>query len=387
MKHILYLLCLFSLLSCQENTISDTAEDTLKKIEVREKWSTERAWAWYDDLDWMVGTNFNPSTSINQLEFWQAETFDLATIDRELGWSADLGMNAHRVYLHNLLWDQDSTDFIERLEQYLEVADKYDIKTMFVLLDDVWHPVPKLGKQPEPMPHVHNSGWVQAPGAAILGDTSRHGELENYVKGVLTHFAEDERVFCWDIYNEPGNTATHMGRKELDVPNKDVYSLALLKKVVKWSRSVETIQPLTCGQWRGNIDHWGTPDSLPPLESYMATASDVTSFHAYDGDMDAVRRKITELKKYDRPILCTEYVARGGGNTFEAVLPILKENKIAAFNWGFVAGKTNTIYPWKSWRETFTAEPDVWHHDILRADGTPYSEEEVMFLKGMLEVE
>lgn len=384
MKYFLFLFLSICLFAC-ESTDRTTENEIETPIEtVRERWSEERAWEWYDNLDWLVGANFNPSISINQLEFWQAETFDLETIERELGWSADLGMNAHRVYLHNLLWDQDSIGFLERLEAYLEVADKYDIKTMFVLLDDVWHPVPKLGKQPEPMPHIHNSGWVQSPGAAILGDTSRHDELENYVKGILRYFANDERVFCWDVYNEPGNASYRPGRKELEVQNKDEYSLALLKKVIGWGRSVETIQPMTAGQWRGTIEHWGTPDSLPPLESYMATASDVTSFHAYDGEMDGIRRKITELKKYGRPILCTEYVARGGGNTFEAVLPILKENNIAAFNWGLVDGKTNTKYPWSSWREPFTEEPEVWHHDIFRADGTPYSEEEVAFLKDIL---
>jgi len=248
-------------------------------------------------------------------------------------------------------------------------------------LDDVWHPLPKLGKQPNPMPHVHNSGWVQAPGAEILGDSSRHDELENYVKGILTHFEKDERVFCWDVYNEPRNAAGQEGRVELEVKEKPIYSLALLKKVIHWSRSINPSQPLTAGLWTGEILHWGTLDSLPDLERYMVENSDVISFHAYDGDMDRVKQKIAELKRYERPILCTEYVARGNGNTFEEVLPIFKEHKIAAINWGLVAGKTNTIYPWSSWRESFTSEPEIWHHDIFRADGSPYSLKEVEFIK------
>ena len=113
----------------------------------------------------------------------------------------------------------------------------------------------------------------------------------------------------------------------------------------------------------------------------MVGNSDVISFHAYDGNMDDVHRKIEELKKYNRPLLCTEYVARGGGNTFETMMPILKEDKIAAINWGFVAGKTNTIYPWVSWDSTFTGEPKIWHHDILRKDGTPFSQKEVDFIR------
>ncbi len=362
----------------------DNKKEGKKKVEsheITEQWSKEKAWDWFEKQPWLVGANFNPSTSINQLEFWQEDTFDSETIDRELGWSADLGMNLHRVYLHNLLWQQDSLGFLKRLDAYLSLAEKHKIKTMFVLLDDVWHPIPKLGKQPEPIPHVHNSGWVQAPGAEILGDTTRHKELEGYIKGVTSHFANDERVLVWDVYNEPDNVAGQPGRKELEVKDKQKYSLLLLRKVMKWAREVNPSQPLTTGIWRGNIDYWGTPDSLPAVDKFMIENSDVISFHAYDGNMDDVRRKIEELKKYDRPLFCTEYVARGGGNTFETVMPILKEYKIAAINWGFVSGKSNTIYPWISWDSTFTGEPKIWHHDILRQDGTPYSKDEVEFIK------
>jgi len=353
------------------------------KTKLAERWSKERAWEWYDQQPWLVGTNFNPSSSINQLEFWQADTFDPETIDRELKWSADLGMNLHRVYLHNLLWEQDSLGFLNRLDQYLKIADSHGIKTMFALLDDVWHPIPNLGKQPEPIPHVHNSGWVQAPGAEILGDSTRHDELKGYIKGVIKNFADDDRVLVWDVYNEPDNVAGQPGRKELEVLNKHDYSLKLLKKVIQWSREINPKQPLTVGIWRGNIDHWGTLDSLPAIDRYMIENSDIISFHAYDGDMERVRKKIGELKKFERPLLCTEYVARARGNTFETVMPILKENKIAAINWGFVSGKTNTIYPWKSWDSTFTSEPKIWHHDILRQDGTPFAEDEIDLIKKM----
>tara|TARA_Y100000385_G_scaffold289765_1_gene360285 strand:- start:5781 stop:6914 length:1134 start_codon:yes stop_codon:yes gene_type:complete len=370
MKNLILLGILISFISCNQDT----------KNEIAEQWSIEKAWAWYDGQPWLVGTNFNPSTSINQLEFWQEETFDIEVIERELSWSADLGMNIHRVYLHNLLWQQDSIGFLNRVEQYLSISDKYNIKTMLVLLDDVWHPVPKLGKQPAPMPHVHNSGWVQAPGAAILGDTLKHDELEGYIKGVIRKFSNDDRVIVWDLYNEPDNVARDKGRKELEVKNKHIYTLALLKKVVKWARKVNPSQPLTTGLWRGDVNHWGTPDSLPELDKYMVENADVISFHTYDGDMKVVNQKINELKKYGRPLLCTEYLARGVGNTFESVLPIFKENKIGAINWGLVSGKTNTIYPWETWRKNYTSKPEVWHHDIFKKDGKPYSEEEVKFI-------
>lgn len=348
------------------------------------RWSEERAWAWQKENGWLVGTNFNPSTSINQLEFWQEETFDPETINRELQWSAELGMNLHRVYLHNLLWEKDSLGFLNRLDSYLKMSSSKGIKTLFVLLDDVWHPVPKLGKQPDPVPFVHNSGWVQSPGAEILGDSLRHRELKNYIKGVINHFAQDKRVVAWDLYNEPDNVAYQKGRINLEVKNKHIYSLSLLKKVFRWAREVNPSQPLTVGPWKGNHKNWGTLDSLPPIDRFVLKNSDIISFHAYDGDINVVKRKIKELKKYNRPLLCTEYLARGHGNTFQKLLPVFKKNQIAAINWGLVAGKTNTIFPWSSWEKEFDSLPKVWHHDIFLPDKRPYDEDEINFIKSIL---
>ena len=347
------------------------------------KWSKEKAWEWHKENGWMVGTNFNPSTAINQLEFFQEATFDIETIDRELGWSADLGMNLHRVYLHNLLWNQDSIGFINRLEQYLKISEKYKIKTMFVLLDDVWDPSPKLGIQPKPIPFVHNSGWVQAPGAEILGDSLRHYELKNYIKGVVQHFANDKRVVAWDLYNEPDNVANNEGRAEFEVQDKHIYSYSLIKKVVRWVREVNPSQPVTMGLWKGDHTIWGKSNKLRPLERFMVQNSDVISFHSYDGHK-VTAEKIEALKNYQRPILCTEYLARTNGSTFKEILPLFEENQVSAMNWGFVAGKTNTIFPWSSWTKKFDSMPKVWHHDIYRPDKSPFSKQEISFLKSML---
>ena len=348
------------------------------------RWSEERAWQWHNKNGWMVGSNFNPSTSINQLEFWQEDTYDKETIERELGWSAELGMNTHRVYLHNLLWDQDSVGFIKRIENYLDISESKGIKTLFVLLDDCWHPAPKLGKQPDPMPFVHNSWWVQAPGSAILGDSSRHHEVKNYIKGIISHFAEDKRVIGWDLYNEPGNVApTQKGHNEFAIKgDKDIFTLSLIRKAFKWAREVNPSQPLTSSVWKAweKDKDWSKLDKLTELTKFIISNSDVISFHTY-GDIDEMKLRVEQLETYNRPIMCTEYLARAQGSTFQAMLPLLKEKKIAAINWGFVAGKTNTIFPWSSWEDDFTAPPEVWHHDIYMPDKTPYDQEEIDFIK------
>ncbi|MDO5977879.1 1,4-beta-xylanase [Flavivirga spongiicola] len=344
------------------------------------KWSKEKAWEWYNKYDWLVGTNFIPSTAVNQLEFWQEETFDIETLDKELAWSAELGMNLHHVYLHDLLWKQDSIGFLNRIENYLTLSDKYHIKTMFVLLDNTWYPIPKLGKQLDPIPHKHNSRWVQSPGAEILSDSNRHDELEGYVKGVISHFSNDDRVICWDLYQEPDFMSWQKDRIELEAENKSIHSLALLKKVFAWARSVNPSQPLTVGISNDSFEHLDVPEDLSPIARYVIEHSDVISFHTYEGDMEVVKQKITELKKYKRPLLCTEYMARTEGNTFENMLPILKHENVAAINWGLVAGKTNTNYPWSSWDEYLMSSPKIWQHDILRQDGTPFSKSEVEFI-------
>ena len=388
MKKIIKLICIIFLslifIQCQKSP-SPVADY---------RWTEERAWQWHSENGWMVGTNFNPSTSINQLEFWQEDTYDPETIERELEWSAELGMNMHRVYLHNLLWDQDSIGFLERVDNYLNISESKDIKTLFVLLDDVWHPVPKLGKQPEPIPFVHNSGWVQAPGSEILGDSSRHDELKNYVKGVISHFADDKRVVGWDLYNEPDNVASsdpenlvnNINFRGLnrgpEVKEKHIYSLSLLKKIFMWAREVNPSQPLTVGLWKDS-ETWNDIDSLSAIDRFAISNSDVISFHAY-GDLEETRKKIEDLEKFNRPLLCTEYLARGEQNTFQIMLPLFKEKEIAAVNWGFVAGKTNTAFPWSSWQVEFDSLPKIWHHDIYLPDKTPYDEKEIAFLKNIL---
>lgn len=353
------------------------------------KWSAEKANRWYQNYDWLAGTNFSPSTAINQLEMWQAETFDLETIDKELKWSAELGFNLHRVYLHNLVWQQNSEAFLNRIDQYLETADKYGIKTMFVLLDDVWDPMPALGKQREPIKGLHNSGWVQAPGREYLEDTSKHPLIEAYVKGVIQRFKNDNRVIAWDLYNEPGNPnensygQSSKHQTELTPSEKDQLTLVLVKKVFKWAREIAPSQPLTMGIWRGDISKWGTIEELPLLDQVMIQNSDVITFHTYDDKLEAVKLKIDLLKNYNRPIICTEYMARTNNNLFKDLMPLFKKENIGAINWGFVSGKTNTIYPWKTWQNPYEKEPEVWFHDILRKDGTPYSQAEVDLIKSL----
>jgi hypothetical protein len=98
-------------------------------------------------------------------------------------------------------------------------------------------------------------------------------------------------------------------------------------------------------------------------------------------DAERVGERVSELQSHGRPILLTEYMSRNSGSTFETVLPVVRDQKVAAFNWGFVSGKTQTIYPWDSWVREYEGEPDEWFHDVLRADGRPYRDTEVAVIR------
>ncbi|MEW4566904.1 cellulase family glycosylhydrolase [Tautonia sp. JC769] len=346
----------------------------------RERWTPEQANAWYDGLPWLVGCNFNPSTAINQLEMWQADTFDPETIDRELGWAEDLGFTSVRVYLHHLLWEQDAEGFLERLDQFLDIADRHGIGVMFVLFDSVWDPHPRLGPQRDPAPGLHNSGWVQSPGADDLMSPEREPLLVHYTVGVISRFKDDPRVHAWDLWNEPDNTNDNSyGRNNLDrePEGKRERTLELLERCFTWARSANPSQPLTSGVW---IGQWSDPDRLSPTERVQIEQSDVITFHTYD-PVDRAAQCVENLRRYGRPLLCTEFMARPQGSTFDPVLGYFKDQDVGAYCWGFVAGKSNTIYPWDSWQDPYESEPPVWFHDIFRPDGTPYRPEEVSYIK------
>ena len=328
-------------------------------------WTQQRAREWYGQQEWIRGVNFIPSTAINQLEMWQAETFDPNTIDRELGWAAALGMNCVRVYLHHKAWETDRNGFKKRIDQYLAIAAAHRIRTLFVLFDDCWEPVYQSGKQPEPKSGVHNSGWLRDPGDLYYkGDPAAITPvLEAYVKDILRTFRNDKRILLWDLYNEPGGSGPYRYNEK---------SLPLLEKVFMWARISNPTQPLSAGIWDLN---------LKGLNQFQLTHSDIITYHNYESP-DVHQQLIDSLKQYGRPLICTEYMARTRNSTFQTIMPLLKAEHLGAISWGLVAGKTNTIFAWDTPLPDQT-EPPVWFHDIFRKDGTPYSKEETDLIKSL----
>ncbi len=341
------------------------------------KWTPEAANLWYSKQPWYVGADYIPASAINQIEMWNPDTFDPVVIDTELGWAQAIGMNVIRVFLHEIPWNKDPTGCTKRINAFLRIADKHKIKVIFVLFDSVWSPFPEPGIQRDVRAGVHNSGWVQDPGAAALVDEAHWTRYLQYVEDVVHEFLSDKRVLAWDLWNEPDNM--NKGSYGTAEPvNKAELVARLLPQVYKYARAALPSQPLTSGLWQGD---WSSPDKLSAVEKIQLEESDIISFHNYQKPAEFEKR-IQWLQQYHRPILCTEYMARELDSTFQGILPIAKKYNVAAISWGLVAGKTQTYLPWDSWQHPYVdRQPAIWHHDIFRDNGSPYSQEEIDFIR------
>jgi len=339
------------------------------------RWSPDRANRWYQAQGWLVGANYIPASAINQFEMFQADTFDPRRIDTELGWAQFYGHNTARVFLHDQLWAADQRGFQTRLGQFVDIAARHRIKPLFVFFDSCWDPQPRAGRQRAPRPGVHNSGWAQSPGAERLGDPRYVPVMRDYVTAVMTQFRNDNRVLGWDLWNEPDNPANQYRKTERS--DKEQLVTNLLPQVFRWARAVDPSQPLTSGVWRGD---WGQPQGRSAISDIQLANSDVVTFHSY-AEPAGFESRINELTPLGRPILCTEYMARPRGSTVQGILPVAKRHNVGAINWGLVAGKTQTYFPWDSWDHPYTTVPKVWFHDLIRPEGRPFQDIEVLTVR------
>ncbi|MBD3238974.1 MAG: 1,4-beta-xylanase [Chitinivibrionales bacterium] len=364
------------------------------------QWPKKKAQAWYDELPWLAGTNYYPATAINQIEMWQDSTWDPTTIDKEMGWAEELGFNTHRVYLHDLVWADDEEGLYARMDEFLAICGKHGIRPFFVFFDDCHFPVAQLGPQSLPVPGYHNSGWVTCPQRATAvrfsqgrASADEVAQLRGYIHNTIKRFADDQRVLMWELYNEPGRgPSAEQGRQgDLEDPGFGDGSARLVHESWVWARAANPSQPI-CSNSEGCVGEVN--------RSINILNSDVHSIHAYCGPVD-VEKLVLRFAELGRPIFMTEYLAREFGSTFQDVMPVLKKHEVAAINWGFVAGKSGTVWNWASRQSDGTfkeapkfraegkvlqpgepfPEPELWFHDVLRTDGTPFSEDEVACIK------
>jgi len=322
-------------------------------------WSKEQSWKWYQEQPWIVGFNYLPSTAVNSTAMWQKEDFNIERIEKELSAAAEIGYNTCRVFMQYLLWKEEKEELFECFDAFLECANRHGIRVMPILFDDCAFAgkEPYLGVQDEPLPGIHNSGWTPSPGFANADREEEQALLREYVTDFVGRYREDERILLWDLYNEPGNS----DRKEK--------CEKLLKNVFLWARSCDPKQPLTVGVWM-----------FADFDQICAELSDIISFHDYEV-MGRTKEKVSKLETYGRPLICTEWLHRPGGNCIETHMPYYHEKKIGIINWGLVAGKTQTYLNWDASKNPKEGMPKIWQHDIFYGDLTPYRPEEVERIK------
>lgn len=332
----------------------------------KECWSADKAWEWYRRRPLIVGFNYIPAYAVNSTEFWQNGSFDRKAVAQELSWAAEYGYNCARVFLPYILFEREREAFLKNIEIFLSVAAEKNIRVMPVLFDDCAFSglLPYYGKQNEPAPLTHNSGWTPSPGLLYSENLSKYGGLEDYVKTIIGLYKNDERVLMWDLYNECGNNGR--GSK----------SLYFLLKTFEWARAVSPSQPLTAGAW---ALHYDVKDDVLFCDMTALELSDIITFHRY-ADAAETRAFIKELKKTGRPLVCTEWMARVRFNSLiPSVLPVFAAENVGSVHWGLVNGKTQTHIPWD--HDKSKGEPEVWFHDVFHGDGRPYDEAEMQAVK------
>lgn len=352
-----------------------------------QQWSTEQAWQWWSKQPWLRGFNYLPRTAVNWTEMWQRETFDLPTIRQELAWAREVGYNTLRTNLPFIVWQVDRDGLIARIDDFLAVAAAEGICVMLTPMDDCGfsgdHPY--LGPQKEPVENLHNSQAAASPGRNVVMDITQWCELERYIKDVVGMFAQDERILVWDLYNEPTNRGIFRGpnqHEEFD-PAMEPYSHHLMELAFSWAREANPCQPLTVCAWHA-ANHFSPDDPIftHPTDLRAMALSDVISFHAYQS-LELLEKSLEIVATYDRPLLCTEWLARHAKSFMHEQLPIFKERKIACYQWGLVKGRTQTHLPWPNIQRAVPEYADTWFHDLLKADGSPYDEREVALIQSL----
>lgn len=338
-------------------------------LRTRARWDTGRAAEWGSRTGWLVGCNFTPSTASNQLELWQAETFDPETINRELGWAAGIGMNSIRLFLHDLMWVIEGKGFLDRVDRVLDIAAGHGISVMPVLFDGIWDPEPRPGPQRAPRRGIHNSTWVQGPGAAVVADRSRWASLRPYVEGVIDRFGADERIVAWDLFNEPDSPNFFYLRRD---PTRKRERIAdLLELVWDWAEEVDPSQPLTVGVYL--VPASRHPGRASRVARIALERSDIVSFHCY-GPEPVLQRTIEGLARLGRPLVCTEWMGRPASPP--ALIDVFHRTGVGCYTWGLVDGRSQTRYPWTSWVRRST-DRTPWFHELFHPDGTPYDPAEI----------
>jgi hypothetical protein len=328
--------------------------------EAGQRWGQERIQIWYEAIGAIKGVNYLPRYAVNSTEMWMDGSFDTEVIDEELGWAQDAGYTSVRVQLQYVVWKADPAGFMDRLKSFMETADANGLQVVPVFMDDmnIAGSAPQVGPQPEPIEGVHNSRWTPSPGAALAQDRSEWPQLERYVRDVVKAYNDDERVLFWDLFNRPGDG----GGAEATLP--------LLGQMFNWVREEGPDQPVAVAMWQEASD---------AMNRWVLDRSDLVTFQSFE-DARQVEATLERLSVHQRPVVCTDWLMRQAGSTFEEVLPLYSANRVGWFSRGLVNGKSQQWI--QSVPHASAEKRGVWQHDVFRSNGEAYDDREVEWIRG-----
>ena len=349
---------------------------------MNQKWSKEKANEWYKKQGWLRGCNFIGSDCTNRLDMWQSYKSEekLVTADKELALCDKIGFNTVRLWMNFDVYYKEKNSYMDILEKYISLCDKHHQKVMIVLAYEEDLPrgevfvAKEMGEQKYAL--GEHQGRIPLEKEEIektpyhyLEYKELHDIFIEMVKNIVSKYANDERVLCWNIFNEPG---IMIGER----------NIPLLKELFEVVRSYNPIQPLCADIWRGLNE-----GKIKSAEEQLAyDLSDVISFHSYLPYSLLVEELHYHLKD-GRPVLLTEWLHRINHNNIFEIYPLLYLNNVANYCWGFVVGKTQTHEPWPHmWDEYYNGiitdfDFTKWQHDLFRPNLRPYDPREIKVLE------
>ena len=353
---------------------------------MKTQWSAEKANRWYGKLPWLRGCNFIGSDCANRFDMWQSYRAreKLRTAERELALCRELGFNTVRLWIIFEAWLNEPEFFMEMLERYLTICAENGLSVMLCLANEEDLPQGEFGEfecrrvgEQDYALGYHQGRFPEPPetAARLKWHYAQSPELApafwQMIREIVTRYAEDERILCWNVYNEPGNA---LG--EACVP--------ILERMFQEVRSCDPIQPLTADVWRGmGDDDW--PEHRE--EAVALQNSDIISFHNYE-PFPAFCRAVDRFRTLGRPLFCTEWLHRICRNEVRDTYPLMYLANIANYCWGFVVGKTQTNEPWEMIWEQYE-DPHIhtdydftkWQHDLFRPNLRPYDPRETELIR------
>ena len=286
------------------------------------------------DYGHIVGTNYTPAFAVNQIHFFTCYTDYRPEIKKELECASKIGMNSLRIYLHNKPFEDDKISFMKNLEYLIEDCSQVNIKPLFIFFDDCWHGEEEIVYEFEPIDGMHNGRWAKCP-LFSQRKLSCYPLFYNYITDIISKYRNDNRIFAWEIWNEP---------KNLGMPGKfDVeFTNDLMCNSYHWARMINPKQPIiSC--WSGN--RWGDVDNV---HNYCT----IDSAQEYNGNVGCfvdVRRGtlVTEAG-------CRKWKDQAYGSPVDWISWLTKrkekgfENPGVFLNWELMVGNSNCTWHWSS---------------------------------------